>query len=207
MASIASPGDRAPHTTAISSHDILGAFEAMRDDLDAVLHAPPARQIEFVIANDTELEWHLMGEALHAGAWLEEALPPTAIERFQAVGTTVEGASGGAGASLGFRHDFRDEAAGMLSAFFIVFGACPKSTSDRVELYSGVMPRAALDAMAHDGDEFVLRIGEKLEDRGGDRRAHHQHITLGDLDLALTATYSGTVPGVVELAITRVATA
>ncbi|WP_353471594.1 hypothetical protein PVT71_09765 [Salipiger sp. H15] len=204
MAGTATPAATPPHTTPIAAHDILGAFEAMRVDLGARQHPAPALQVEFVIANDTELDWHLMGNALHAGAWLEDALPPEGIARFQAVGATVENPKGGVGASLGFRHDFRDETAGMLSAFFIVFGASPKATSDRVELYSGVMPKAALDGMAHDGDEFVLRIGEKLEDRGGSRRAQHQHITLGDLDLALTATYSGTVPGIVELAITRV---
>lgn len=204
MAATATDAGIAPHTTPIAAHDILGAFETLRGDLATMQHAAPARQVEFVIANDTELEWRLMGDALHAGAWLEAALPPEVISRFQAVGATAENARGGVGASLGFRHDFHDEAAGTLSAFFIVFGASPKATADRVELYSGVMPKAALDGMAHDGDEFVLRVGEKLEDRGGARRAQHTHITLGDLDLALTATYSGAAPGVVELAITRV---
>ena len=204
MAGFATNAGSPPHSTPIRAHDILGAFEAMRGDLGAMPHPAPAQQVEFVIANDTELTWHLMGDALPAGDWLETAQPPQVIAGFQAVGATAENSAGGVGASIGFRYDFHDESVGTLSAFFIVFGACPKSTADRVELYSGVMPKRALDGMAHDGSEFVLRIGEKLEDRGGDRRAQHQHITLGDLDLALTATYSGTVPGVVELAITRV---
>lgn len=204
MAGTATHAGSPSHSAAISSHDILGAFEALRDDLGALPHGTGARQVEFVIANDTALTWRRMGAALHAGEWVEDAAPPAQIARYQAVGATVSSAEGGTGASIGFRHDFRDEAAGMLSAFFILFGASPKATADRVELYSGVMPKAALDSMAHDGSEFVLRIGEKLEDRVGDRRAQHQHISLDDFDLALTATYSGATPGVVELAITRV---
>ncbi|WP_226622870.1 hypothetical protein [Alloyangia pacifica] len=203
MAGIATNAGMRPHTAPIASHDILGAFEALRGDLGTMQHPAPALQVEFVIANDTELTWRLMGTALHAGEWLEGALPPELISRFEAVGATAETHRGGVGASLGFRHDFHDARAGLLSAFFVVFGASPQATADRVELYAGVMPKAALDGMAHDGDEFVMRIGEKLEDRGGARRAQHTHITLGNLDLVLTATYSGTEPGVVELAVTH----
>lgn len=205
MAGSATNPGISPHTTSIAAHDILGAFETVRDDLGTMQQPGAALQVEFVIANDTELSWHLMGDALHAGEWLEDAMPPAMISGFQAVGATAQNIRGGVGASLGFRYDFQDAAAGTLSAFFIVFGASPGATADRVELYAGVLPKAALDGMAHDGDEFVLRVGEKLEDRGGSRRAQHTHITLGDLDLTLTATYSGKATGVVELAITRTA--
>ncbi len=192
----------APHlpSVEIAGHHILDAYSALRHDLDDLLAGHPAQRVEFVLANDTDLDWHRLGSALFAGDWAEGASLSERMRAHRAIGGAIENI-GGTGAALGFSCSLHDDMAGELIAFFVLLGCTSASGEPQVELYADVMPRAAFEGIARDEEEIVHRIADKLESRDIRRDTAHLHLGFGKLDLALTATHSGGAKGVVELAI------